>query len=665
MSAVVNDAPRFLDVICKGIVNGAGLYLEFRLLQDGKKPIQTFDTLPLNGISWERMQTLNRAGWNIHFGVCPRKRKGGEKKDVCSVPALWVDVDGKDFSSGKEEALKKFDTLPPHLYPSVIVDSGNGYHAYWLLKEAETLKNEADIRRVEGYAKGLAQHLRGDHTHDVSRVMRLPGTLNMKNPSNPLPCHIVHFEPGRRFILSDFDDYWVDPGETRAKATIGDFPRELPAKFKALLPKHRLIRATWEGRRPDLQDQSGSGYDMAMADLLAGHRFTDEEIASVLVNMPSGKGKEATQAYLAHTIAKSRVSASKAKVETLGEFLASPIEPREEFLSPVLGRGDLVVLSGPAKLGKSILTLNIALALADGKSWFDFSVTTPYRILIVQQEVTRAALKDRFLKMVGVDEGYIPDLKVDTFLRRVFIRSERGIYLDRQEGRDKLCRWIEEALPDLLILDPLYTFHSKEENSASQMGQLFNLIHQLKDRYNLAGLIVHHFGKPKEVEREGGELHRGSSVIGDASDANWTFKRVPPNKYQLQGPLSEYGILSFELRNAEAPEPIILRRDSETLWYERVEPEGTAKVKAEDVKELVDQKGLSEELKDALTRADIDLSKVQAAAWQKDIEEGLQRLKGVSHNPVREAILKAKEKEVRWVKIPQQGNPVVLYLHQG
>jgi hypothetical protein len=56
---------------------------------------------------------------------------------------------------------------------------------------------------------------------------------------------------------------------------------------------------------------------------------------------------------------------------------------------------------------------------------------------------------------------------------------------------------------------------------------------------------------------------------------------------------------------------------------------------------------------------------VQAAAWQKDIEEGLQRLKGVSHNPVREAILKAKEKEVRWVKIPQQGNPVVLYLHQG
>src|SRR5262249_55908127 len=75
-------------------------------------------------------------------------------------------------------------------------------------------------------------------------------------------------------------------------------------RFQRLLAKHSLIQKTWRGERPDLKDQSRSGYDMAMADLLAVHKFKPEEAAAILCQMPSGKGADATRAYLEHTIGK-------------------------------------------------------------------------------------------------------------------------------------------------------------------------------------------------------------------------------------------------------------------------------------------------------------------------------------------------------------------------
>lgn len=294
----------------QALLETASGYFELRFIKKEDARQRSFP-LPLKDVPWDEIQRLNNEGFNVYYSVCPRRREGGEKEDVGEIPALWVDLDGKQFDPenivlGKELALKALDNLPPHLSPSIIVDSGNGYHAYWLLKEPEILENEADIRQVEGYTKGLAQQLGGDSTYDISRVMRLPGTLNVKDPANPLPCEITHFETDRRFNLCDFDDYWVEPGEAGTKATIENISGDLPEQFNTLLAKNRQIKDTWEGKRPDLQDQSRSGYDMAMADRLVLAGFSDNEIASTLVNMPSGRGKEARKDYLERTISKAR-----------------------------------------------------------------------------------------------------------------------------------------------------------------------------------------------------------------------------------------------------------------------------------------------------------------------------------------------------------------------
>ncbi|GAI22338.1 unnamed protein product, partial [marine sediment metagenome] len=86
-----------------------------------------------------------------------------------------------------------------------------------ILGEAELIESPQDILRLEAYMKGLAFTLHGDSTSDLSRVLRLPGLVNQKDAKNPCLCHIVHWEPDRRFTPMDFDDYQAEIRESEPK----------------------------------------------------------------------------------------------------------------------------------------------------------------------------------------------------------------------------------------------------------------------------------------------------------------------------------------------------------------------------------------------------------------------------------------------------------------
>ena len=155
----------------------------------------------------DKIRAGNQTGRNIYFGVGLRRKRSGKKGDVLAIPALWVDLDGKDFSQGKPEALAALDRLPADLSPSMVLDSGHGIHAYWLLEPAVALNGNGEIERVERTLRGLAHHLDGDPSvADVARIMRLPGFLNVKDPKNPVPCKLLDIHADRRFDLAAFSD---------------------------------------------------------------------------------------------------------------------------------------------------------------------------------------------------------------------------------------------------------------------------------------------------------------------------------------------------------------------------------------------------------------------------------------------------------------------------
>lgn len=131
---------------------------------------------------------------NIYASANPRFFTGGKKdEDVLLARSLFADMEEITV----EDALAKAAAagLPR---PTMIVVSGRGVHLYWRLDEAIT-----DLARWTALQKRLIQLLGSDKAiHDPSRVMRVPGFMNV-NGSQPAPCYIHDADAGRRYSLDD------------------------------------------------------------------------------------------------------------------------------------------------------------------------------------------------------------------------------------------------------------------------------------------------------------------------------------------------------------------------------------------------------------------------------------------------------------------------------
>lgn len=122
----------------------------------------------------------NNGRYNVHMGVCLKREKWaknsrGTKKNALSSMCVWADVDFK--ITPREEALKLVSEFP--FRPSIVVKSGGGAHLYWLLKEPAV---GTDLHnRIEGINKAIVRVLKADpQSTDLARVLRVPGTLNIK-----------------------------------------------------------------------------------------------------------------------------------------------------------------------------------------------------------------------------------------------------------------------------------------------------------------------------------------------------------------------------------------------------------------------------------------------------------------------------------------------------
>lgn len=224
-------------------------------------------------------QVLERAQvqqTNVFFGVCPRHGADGRFDlawQIRTVRALWADVD--DCRAPEAIARVERASMPA---PSLAIASGNGAHLYWLLDEPHRIDDAGDprpvltefseadsttgkrqrrqyllgpggqklsldarqnvpelsprARLVQDTIAGIAAAIGGDHTHDISRILRIPGTWNRKdqrNGRNPTPCELVELRPDRRYRLAEFARWHQTSPQRLSRAKIAQIP----------LPPHR------------------------------------------------------------------------------------------------------------------------------------------------------------------------------------------------------------------------------------------------------------------------------------------------------------------------------------------------------------------------------------------------------------------------------------------
>jgi len=230
------------------------LVLEFRVWPDGNRRGRA-DCFHFRSLD-ECLESLRKLdgqpetqnGKGCFFGVQPRSgrpKSGGSNDDeVREAHCVFTDFDGKDFAPGSEGKAAAWDAVNSvPIQPSTVIDSGNGFHAYWFLAEPWAF-GDPEVHAEVHYGFALA-HGADLAVRNSSRVLRVPGSFWLKDPDDPRLVRIVRWEPERRYDIDEFLDY-RRPLPTPAKKQKTDFVDLEEAPDVTSLPIHPFYRTVIE-----------------------------------------------------------------------------------------------------------------------------------------------------------------------------------------------------------------------------------------------------------------------------------------------------------------------------------------------------------------------------------------------------------------------------------
>lgn len=174
-----------MDTLIKSVVPPVGSFC-LTTIYNGK-PSQAFfdnkDDLVAAGIA------ASDAGRNSYYAMAAFKDDSSRTQgNVLALKAFWLDVDCKNKDPEKDYADKAEGIAAiqafckSHSFPKpTIVDSGNGWHVYWILTEAitpEQWQPVADKLKAMCLQGGL--RIDPACTADSARILRIPGTKNYR-----------------------------------------------------------------------------------------------------------------------------------------------------------------------------------------------------------------------------------------------------------------------------------------------------------------------------------------------------------------------------------------------------------------------------------------------------------------------------------------------------
>ena len=184
------QAQLFFDTICSQSKRKQILFSVWKEQGDQKRPIDRYGTF---GAKSQWLEAVNSNGHGIFFVV--NDTDGGAKwQDIVGVRAFFIDIDSKlGNATVPEEALRL-------LHPTIIIQSGNGQHAYWVLKQDRDPAELVDA--FETVQEALRIKFKSDpQVKNRNRKMRVPGFHHHKG--DPFLVEMIHCDPNQIYSLDE------------------------------------------------------------------------------------------------------------------------------------------------------------------------------------------------------------------------------------------------------------------------------------------------------------------------------------------------------------------------------------------------------------------------------------------------------------------------------
>ena len=215
------------------------------------------------------------------------------------------------------------------------------------------------------------------------------------------------------------------------------------------------------------------------------------------------------------------------------ELLSGELPEIPWLVEGLLVKGSLAVLGGDAGSGKTWVAQHLAQCVAAGLPLFGQFPCAQGPVLIWDEESTRPMLDRRIQKLhtgLGLDGAELP----------ISLLLGLGLRLDDELSFGKLRAVLAKVRPVLVTGDSLVRMHSKDENSATEMAQVFERARALAREFGFVFLFTHHSRKFSEASNRTSQLLRGSTDIRAAVDTHLFLRQPVKGQLLIEHEKSRY-----------------------------------------------------------------------------------------------------------------------------
>lgn len=455
---------------------------------------------------------------HAYFGANPRKVAGASQAEgVKLARCLFADFDGGVLLEDAYARIKAA-SLP---WPTAMLESGGGVHAWWRLDEPMH-----DQVAWHERMKAIASALGSDQSIcDWPRIMRLPGFVNWKHEQRPYAvlkdCDGSRVYPLSRFMkqatqsvvvqhksMSDLTRRFLEEGFTLPagrRQTMFTVACDLAARGWAVAEATSLIMERMRRvglRQDDLDDcprQVANAWKRTRLPVL-GAAEEAQPVADAADELPTPTLLDAIQAW-------------RDQDET--PALATGLPGLDKLFGGGLPLGQMTAIAAAPGLGKSALALQLVLQCLGQNpemvaSW-------------CLGEMTRAALAARAITCF---RGQPEQLNLQDVIKKRDpsdrIATELGVALG---GRlklieaplviDRIERAVVKDKPVLLVVDYLQLVRSTRHfnDKTGEINEVLLKLREITTARNIATLLVTNIAKGCDASTEIGNIGKGSNQI--------------------------------------------------------------------------------------------------------------------------------------------------------
>jgi hypothetical protein len=433
----------------------------------------------------EAEQFLSTLDCDIYFSPTTYSEPHRRKEYVQPSRWLWQDLDAVNP-----------DKINPR--PTMAWESSPGrYQALWRLDK------QYPPTELEIINKKLAEKVNADRgSWILTKVLRVPGSVNLKYPS----------KPHGKLLWEDGPD--VVPTQIL---------KDLPTQVEDVLSK------------PVTGDRSSILW--LIEHELAKAGFNIDEIYDIVKSSRWNKfrGRNDEEKRLMHEIAlamQERPSGNTdrhLKITTHEEVMSAQILSPGWLIKDWWTCNSHGIIAGEPKSWKSTMAMDMAVSVASGCPFLgEYEVHNSGPVIIVQNENADWIVKSR-MAAISIHRGIGGNITkagntFDITWPRplpIYYINNQAFTMSNPDHRGMLEALIRKVKPVLVIFDPLYLMFDGDVNSAKDLNPALNWLLWLRNSYTLSIVVVHHWRKSQGQTKRGGQRMLGSTTLHGWVESAW------------------------------------------------------------------------------------------------------------------------------------------------